>query len=250
MPSSTDLVEVKDYAALQQSPAQLNEIIKANLGNQKLSEFDLDRIGMPTGGRTKWTVPGLEGEEEVAELTGVIVHWKESRSYWTTSYEDTGGGTPPDCSSRDAVRATSTEGFDPGAPKDPDGFFLCEGCPLAVYGSDPREGSNSQACAQRRQLFLLTPEDILPVVVSLSPASLGAANKYFMRLSKAQVPYFAVVTTLTLEQHAKPVKHSRAVFKMAQRLEGDHAEKIAQYAANMRPIFDSVVPDAAEAAAA
>jgi hypothetical protein len=251
MASSKELVPASEYAALQMEPAALQEVIKTNIGNTQLTEFDLDRITMPAGGGRTWEVPTLEGIESTPVLEGVIVYTKTTRAWWHQSLDDSGGGTPPDCSSPDAEHATSRPGSpDPGAPADEQGFLICERCPKSQWGSDPREGSNAQDCKQMRMLFLLTPGDMLPIAVSLPPTSLQPANKYMLRLSRAGVPYFGVITKITLEQVKGTFTYSRAIFELGGRLEGDQAEKIRQYAEAMRPAFEkATVLTAAEAGA-
>lgn len=243
--ASKDLVQVTEYAAMQVESAQLLETLEANLGGQKLSEFDLDRVVIPTGGGKAWTVPTLEGEEVTPELQGIIVHWKDTRAYWRATFEEQGGGTPPDCSSPNAERASgdpTPPGAPPGNPQTPtdsDGLFICDACPNAQFGSDPRESSNAQACKLVRQLFLLTPGDLLPVVVSLPPTSVAAATRYFLRLSRRGLPYYSVVTKIALEtaQSGGNIKYSKASFALAQLIDVDSAEKIKGIADALRPAF-------------
>ena len=248
MPGKGNEVAVPDgsnYAALGMRTADLMETIKANIGGQKLSEFDLDRVTIPSGGGIAWTVPTLEGEKALQEIEGVIVYWKDTRAFWKESFESQGGGSPPDCSSPDAERAQG----DPGVPtpKDNAGLYVCDACPNAQFGSDPREGSNAQACKLVRQLFVLTPTDLIPIVVSLPPTSVGMAQKYFLRLSRAGVPYYSVITKIGLEraQSSGNIKYSKAVFSLSARLEGEAAGKIAAYAEAMRPAFERTVVQSA-----
>jgi hypothetical protein len=250
---STDLVEVKNYAAMRQDPQSLLATIQSNIGGQKLSEFDLDRVTIPAGGGKAWTVPTLEGDEVTPTLQGVIVFWKDTRAWWDKSFEEQGGGAPPDCSSADAERATVNEdGVHPGAPSDENGLLICEACPKSQFGSDPRPGSKAQHCKLVRQLFLLTPDDLLPIVVSLPPTSVGTAGKYFLRLSRAGVPYYSVVTQIELsqEQSGGGIKYSRANFSLVERLDAESAANIERYAEALRPAFArSQVGSATEVAA-
>lgn len=247
---STELVPAQSYAAVQMSPEQLLETIKANVGSQKLTEFDLDRVRIPAGGGKAWEVPSLEGTEVTSDLQGVVVFWKDTRAYWKVPFDKGGGGTPPDCSSPDAQYAQG----DPGVPvpKAENGLLICDACPNAQFGSDPREDSNAQACRLVRQLFLLTPEDLLPIVVSLPPTSVGESKRYFLRLSRRGVPYYSVVSKIGLEQAQSNnnIKYSHATFSMAERLEGEQLSRITAYAEQMRPAFESIAVAAAAAEAA
>lgn len=238
--ANTDLVKVEKYAAMQQDLDELVTTIRANVGNQQLSEFDLDRIKIPTGAGKAWTVPTLEGDTITQELQGVIVHWKDTRAYWKVPFDQSGGGGPPDCSSPDAELASGDPS--PGrAPADEQsGLLVCARCTNSQFGSDPRDESNAQACNHIRQLFLLTPEDLIPLVVSLPPTSVRPSMQYFLRLSRKGIPYYGVVTRIGLEQDQSGtgIKFSKATFSMAAQLEGEQAERVRLYAEQMRPAFD------------
>jgi hypothetical protein len=239
--ASTDLVKAEGYAALQIPEEDLNAIVEENLAGQKISEFDLDRIGMPAGGGTTWEVPTLEGSEAVKQLQGVIVYWKEARSFWKEKYS--GANDPPDCSSPDAKTATGDPGYP--VPVDENGRFICAQCPNAEFGTaidDKGEPGPGQACKLQRQMFLLTPAALIPLVVSLPPTSVGEAKKYFLRLASAGVPYYSVVTQIALKagQSKGGIKFSQADFTMGYRLEGEEATRIKDFAAKLRPAFEQV----------
>jgi hypothetical protein len=251
--ASKDLVKVEEYAVMQVGSENLLETIQANLGGQSISEFDLDRVTIPSGGGGAWTVPSLEGEQVTPTLQGVVVYWKDTRSFWRESFESAGGGSPPDCSSPDAEYAQGDPtpiGEDaPRTPATPDGLWICAQCPNAQFGSDPREGSNAQACKLGRQLFLLPPDGLLPIVVSLPPTSVQEANKYFLRLAQRGKPYYTVVTSIGLEKATSGgnIKYSKAQFSMAAALEGEQADRVRAVAEAMRPAFErSTIQTAAE----
>lgn len=235
-----ELVPAGQYAALTQDTDKLMATIKANLGGQKLNEFSLDRVKIPAGGGKAWSVPTLEGDEAMSAIEGIVVYWKATRAFWKQSYESQ-GGAPPDCSSPDSEYATGDPGIQ--VPRTPNGLLICESCANAQFGSDPREESNAQACKLVWQLFLLTPGDLLPIVVSLPPTSVGEASKYFLRLTRAGLPYHAVVTRLGLEQTQSGggIKYSKATFEVGERLDDATATKIAAYADQMAPTFEANV---------
>lgn len=235
------VVPASEYAVTKMDTSNLLETIRANIGGQQLTEFDLDRVKIPSGGGKAWDVPTLEGSELTQVLQGVIVYWKDTRAYWKASFDEQGGGQSPDCSSHDAIHGSGDPGV--AGPMLDGGFRDCSGCPMAVFGSDSREGSNAQACKLVRQLFFLTPGDLIPLVVSLPPTSVGEANRYFLRLSRAGVPYFNVITNiaLTQEKSGGNITYSRASFSLAARLEGEDAAAIQAYADVMRPTFERTV---------
>jgi hypothetical protein len=51
-----------------------------------------------------------------------------------------------------------------------------------------------------RLLFMIQEGDVLPFVVALPPTSVKPAHQYFVRLASRAVPYFGVMTEVTLEQ--------------------------------------------------
>ncbi len=117
-----------------------------------------------------------------------MVEYTTPRAYWEKPLEP-GNVTPPDCSSPDGIRGTG----DPGG--------LCHLCPMSKYGSNPREGSNGQACSEKRMLLLLRPDSILPLVVQAPSTSIRNVFDYTMNLANDQeMAFHHVYTQLTLEK--------------------------------------------------
>lgn len=237
-----ELVPFEKYEIGQVDPQRLIESITANLGNQKLSEQDLDIVKMPSGGGLFFEVPDLEGVKPEAKLQGVIVHHKLVRAFWKEDIDEGGGGSPPDCFSPDNVW-----GFgDPG-----DGLRSkgkgCEDCPMSQFGS--AEEGEGQACKQSHLLFLAKPEDLLPIAVRLAPTSLQNAKKFLLRLSSKAVPYYAVVVEIGLEKakNSAGTEYAKATFTVAKRLTDEEAAKVKAFGDALRPTFERAA--AAEAAA-
>jgi hypothetical protein len=238
--AGTDLVKPDDYAALSISKDELRDIVQENLAGQTIGEFDLDRIKMPAGGGTSWEVPGLEGTETKKEIFGVVLLHKESRSFWKEEYS--GGSQPPDCSSPDAQFAPPTGEPGVATPKDGRGFYICEQCPNAQFGTAKDGDGPGQACKQTRQLFFLTPESIIPLIISLPPTSVKPARQYFLRLASHGVKASSVVTKITLvkDKNQGGIDYSKAEFAMAGRVDAEAALRISAYADELRPVFARV----------
>src|SRR4029450_12815372 len=96
------------------------------LGGGVIELQDLDRIRMPTGGALTFEVPTPAGPESRPTITGVLVHVQQRRAYWAQAFDETGGGTPPDCTSADGITGVGEPG---GA---------CARCPLATVQDDAR----------------------------------------------------------------------------------------------------------------
>lgn len=238
--AGTDLIKPAEYAALAIPQAELMEVIEENLAGQSIGEFDLDRIKIPSGGGMAWEVPTLEGVEPRKEIYGVVTYWKEGRAYWPTKFE--GGNEPPACASPDGQFAPPTG--EPGVevPTNEKNQFICAQCPNAQFGTADKGEGRGQACKQTRQLFLLTPESLIPFVVSLPPTSVKAAQKFMLRLAGAGVKSSAIVVKITLEKdkNAGGIEYAKAAFSMVERLDEETALRTAEIAKVLRPIFEKV----------
>lgn len=243
--AGSELVPFEKYAIAQTGVDDLLETIKSNVGDAQITESNLDRVKMPSGGSVTWSVPSLDGDVDTKELVGVVVFSKLVRAYWQTSYDEGEGNDVPDCSSSDSAQAFPPNAeFTPPAEQHPNGGFACATCELAKFGSG--EGGRGQACQQRRLLFMLTEKDVLPFVVSLSPTSLKAASDYMLRLTRAGVPYWKVITRVTLDKFTDPKPHARAVFTKAGDVDPDALASLAQYRDALIPAFAGMqIQDAA-----
>lgn len=221
----TDVQKHADgYLALAQDAAVVQEILQANLGGEALSSFDLPRVKIPGAGGTTWEVPSLEGDQPVKVLEGIVIHHKRVRAYWPGEFK---GSEPPACSSDDSKVGVG----DPGG--------MCDACPLAQFGSDPKAG-RGQACKQMEMWFLLRPDALLPLVVTLPPMSLGPARKYRLNLTSAMLQIGRVVTTLSLATDTNPdgQEFAYAVPAMKHPLSPDDAQRAKNYADSIREVLD------------
>ena len=163
------------------------DIISENLKNQPLSYQLFDVIKSPSGGITSFSVPGLSGDEMEKELTGIILNYTTPRAYWDTS--DPVEGTPPVCWSQDSIVAHDGR--------------ACNRCVYNEFGSKGNGNgseSNGKACKESVQLFLLRPDNIMPVIVRIPVSSKLTFQKYVTRLIGKMIPISGVVTKITLEK--------------------------------------------------
>lgn len=224
------------YLALTHSPAELQELIADNLGDDEITERDLPRIGIPAAGGTRWTVPGPAGETLDEELRGIVVMFKRTRQYWSNPDPS---GEPPQCKSPNARTGYGNPGGD------------CKTCPFSQFGSHPK-GGNAQACTERELWFMLREGSLLPTVVSLSPTSLDAAKSYRVgQLASVGIQLTSVVTGITLRAETGPGgKYAIAVPRLAARLDPEAAKAVAAYAAEFRPVLERAAEAMANEAAA
>lgn len=160
------------------------EIINENLKNQPLSQQVFDVVKAPSGGATVFTIPGVGGEELHKEITGIILDYGTPRAYWKSV--DPVEGTPPDCYSRNGLASYK------GAS--------CSLCPFNEFGSSQKSDSNAKACKEMVELYLLRPDNIMPLIVRIPVSSKRIFQKYMVRLVSNMIPVCGVVTKITLEK--------------------------------------------------
>lgn len=231
--SSTDLIVAgsdSQFLALQMPEEELQGLIKANIGNRTLDAFSLDRIKTPSAGDTSWRVETLEGDEHVKEIEGIIIHWATRRSYWENNSPD---GSPPNCSSPDGLTGFGTPG---GA---------CHDCSFNAFGTAVKQDGGpgrGKACSEYRQLFMLKPDSLLPIVVNAKPGSLKSVDTYFNRLLGAGVKSTALVTRLALsKQRSKDGQDFSMIDpKAGTRLEPEAVARVEAVALMYARVFEGV----------
>lgn len=222
---TTDIV---DFACLAGDATKSALILKENLGTGGINQSELTRIKIPAGGGLSWTVPSIDGENAEKTIQGIIVHFTDVRAYWKEAF--TGEGTPPTCSSTDGITGLG----EPGGK--------CTFCPLNEFGTgtDAKgQPSNAKACKEGRLLFLLRPEDLIPIVVSLSTMSIRPSKRYFLALAQRAIPYYGVVSELGLEQdkNSTGIVYSKATFKATRQLTDEEIERVKANMGAMQAIF-------------
>jgi hypothetical protein len=171
------------------------DIINENLKNQPLSYRMFDIIKSPTGGATAFTVAGLSGDEIQKELTGIILDYTTPRAYWETA--NPVEGTPPTCYSSDSL--VSFEGKS------------CSNCAYNEFGS--KEGdSPGKACKEGVVLYLLRPDNIMPIIVRIPTSSKFIFQRYMTRLIGCLIPLYGVVTKIKLEKATSKTGQAYAQF--------------------------------------
>lgn len=226
--ASSELVpagENSPIAVLRMDANELQELIRENVGAEGITPRDLDRVKVPSGGGTTWEVPTIEGDKALKSIQGVIVHRATRRAYWPNKYD--GSGEQPDCYSDDGV---SGQG-DPGG--------ACAECPFNEFES--AEDGISKACKEMRQLFVLTPDDLIPIVVTVPPGSLANVKAYFLRLMRSGIKATDVITNIALEKATSKggIAFARVTLTAGDRLDSEAAARLRQYAAALEPAFQA-----------
>ena len=219
MPETTLAVVEPGYISL---PTDAIEIINVNLKNRPLSRQSIDVIKAPGGGATAFTVPGLAGDEIQKELTGVILDYSTPRAYWESA--DPVEGTPPTCYSLDSVISHE------GQP--------CSRCMYNEFGS--KEGdSNAKACKESVELYLLRPDNIMPIIVRVPVSSKGIFQKYMTRLVSNMIPINSIVTKITLEKATSRLGQAYAQFNFeaVNTLTPDDANKLKDFSLKIMEVL-------------
>ena len=228
-----------DYAALTNNAL---DIINENLKNQPLSYQLFDTIKSPSGGITSFSVPSLSGEDMEKELTGIILDYTTPRAYWDTP--DPIEGTPPTCYSKDSIISH------------PDGK-PCSRCVYNDFGSKNNGGGDSlaKACKESVALFLLRPDNIMPVIVRIPVSSKLIFQRYMIRLIGKMIPISGVVTKITLEKATSREGKPYALynFEMVSQLNSDEAANAKAFGQKFTEILNADeieipdIPDVKEA---
>lgn len=231
----------QDFALAKFDTDKIIAAVSENFDGEDLGPNDLDRVRIPSGGALQWLVPDLE-EDEIAlkTLRGIIVAKRASRAYWESSLDESGGGTPPDCSSQDGKIGQGNPGGD------------CSDCPFNQFGSANAGEGRGKACKEMRLVFLMRPgNNLLPLIVVLSPTSITPLKKYMQRLSNAGMTYKQLVTDIGLEsdQNKDGIKFAKATFGVAKDgdkklfLDPESTAHVQAYAASLAKAFETVRVD-------
>jgi hypothetical protein len=184
------------------------------------------RIHVPTGGAQFFSVPTITGEKPMEELVGVVVYVKRGgRAWYRVDFEDSGGGSPPDCSSSDGVTGFGNRSLDgEGAPSEAE----CATCPYAQFGS--KASGAGQACSESWSVYMYSGDGALPYLINVPPTSLKEVQRYAGSLLSAGVNPNAVVTRVTLKKAKSKtgITYSKLNFECIDTVPKEYAEQIAE----------------------
>ena len=210
------------------------DIIRSNLKSQPMSLDLFDIVKSPSGGATVFEVPGLSGNDAAKELVGIVLDYTTPRAYWDTP--DPVEGTPPVCLSQNSI--ISEDGK------------ACAHCPFNTFGSKDGE-SNAKACKESVLLFLLRPNNIIPLLVRIPVTSKPRFLKYSTRLLSTLTPISSVVTKITLEKATSKQGKPFALFNFEAvgTLSPEEAAQAKVFGQQFMEIVNAaqLVPDLAEA---
>lgn len=234
----------------------LQELMDANVGNGGFSISDITKVSVPGAGGMTWAIPHPNGEIGTRELVGVILFGIDPRAYYKYKPGDTvpesdvvEGANLPDCASDDGITGQATSvGVKRGMAAGP---VACETCPLAQWGSAKGGAGKGKACAERRDLFMLLPDRLLPIIVTAPSTSLQDVRAYMNGLMQFAKPIYSVETKLTLMRHENgAIKWSTIVASKSADLSPDAHAQMKKLSTQFRSLLVRAPRQSAAVAAA
>ena len=147
----------------------------------------------------------MPDESKIPEFEGIILDTNRINAWWEKSFDETGGGTPPDCFSMNGIDADQNSNMPQSQ--------LCRDCDNNKFGSAvEKDGSKGKgkACKNMKRVHIVLEGEMLPHRMTLPPSSLKAIDDYISRLTSKGLPYQLVHTTFKLkeEKNAVGIKYS------------------------------------------
>lgn len=229
------------FVLLQQDPKETREMIAEALGPDGLTRFNLTNIRVGSGGAIVWTVPTLNDEPDYPKFVDVIILERQTaRGWWARSLDDSGGGSPPDCSSTDGV--TGIGWYGKGSESNPSG--ACYGCPMNAFNT-AKKGSGKD-CREFTLLFVVRdPNKFLPDVVVLPPSSVGVMKNYFVGVISSGLRFYGAIYRLNLEKvsNGQGIAYARVKPALLGRLSPEQTKTVEAMRKQLANVLGSVTID-------
>lgn len=200
-------------------------LVQSNLGGEKFDPGDLARISVPAGGGTTFEIPDAGGVYEAKKIPAIIVHVQPQRLYWERQYGD-GEITPPDCVSIDLINGHGNPGG------------KCAECALNEFGSG-RDGEG-KACSERRNIYILTRDALLPYNLSAPVKSIANYRKYLVSLTQKGVNIKDVITIVGLEKdkNKSGIVYGKLTFELGPELSPEQKKSVSAFREGFVPIIE------------
>jgi hypothetical protein len=169
----------------------------------------------------------MPDEEKAEKFEGIILDVTAVNAWWAVSFDESGGGTPPQCFSNGAVQPS-------GIAEDPQAQW-CSKCDQNTFGSSGR----GKACKNMKRIHIKMDDALLPYRLTLPPSNLKAINEYVTTLSAKAIPYQAVITEFSLKptKNKEGITYSLLACKQKQVLPREEVVKIKKLHDEMLPIM-------------
>lgn len=253
MSTALATIDPKEIACLDPNNEAM-EAYKENCGDEGITEADLVRVKLPSGGGSKWIVPLVTGEDYRDTIDGILVQKARRGVLWAGF--DPVKGDPPVLVSRDLM--TCRNEFNVEIPAD-----LADGIASARVGEDELgliygwhklpytkfgTGKDGIGCRAKEQriLFILPIDQIFPLMVTVGPGSIKEVNKSVKQLS---VPYYRAIVSLNLEPATSKggTEYSRIRFRHVDSLDKEAGKKIYdEYSEVLKETAETMAPEREE----
>ena len=216
---ANELIAIKNPEMYLPAAADLADIMTELKG--VLTRSMLGTIQIVNGGACCFKVkePGAdEPTPGVQEIEGVILCSHSTNALWGHDFSHREQGELPICRSMDGERGTLTETGE---------VRLCAECPHNQFVDGHKD------CTNKKQLYIMRANDLVPILFSLPPTALKFFDKYLVRCRLTmRVPLYSVVTKITLrnEKSANGNEYSVPVFTPVGKLPADDARRLSAYA--------------------
>lgn len=213
------------------NPALQERMLEVRDNMESVENFRLPRAKMTAEGFEL-----IEGEEPLEELEGVIVHTKKTNVYYAKPYNPS-DVSPPDCFSNDGVTP------DKSIAKPV--HVSCKGCPMAEFGTNSMK--SGKACRNLKPMYLLLgDESIMPRQVTVTPASLKAANQYLMDLTERGISYRKVKTKIVAYKENPRDTYRKLKFAIAGKLDPQRVTDVEFLKNQWLPVMNAQIVDQRE----
>lgn len=218
-------------------------LLKSAFTELQIGEFNLHKLKCPTAGGIAWEVQTLMGPMVEQSLDVVLAFTKgNQRAWYAVPYEESGGGSPPNCASTDGVTGYGVNSLEDGS--DP-AKHQCSTCHWHEFGSARGVGAGPD-CSESATILVFLENSVMPMRLRVPGTSLNNLKSYFMDLLGGGRKPSNVVTTLCAEPatSAGGVNYSKITFKCAGMLDAAASAKIDEVTSVVRSAFEQKVADA------
>lgn len=176
--------------------------------------------------------------EKRQEFAGVILDMNRVNAWWEQSFDESGGGSPPQC--------YSMNGIVPDKLSENLQAEECAECPQNKYGSD---GGRGKACKNMKRIHVLFQDELFPHRLTVPPSNLKAVDIYVTQLTSKGFPYQLVETGFSLREtkNKDGIKYSELVLVPVSYItDRAQAEKIKALLTQLKPAMRGQVVVASE----
>lgn len=169
--------------------------------------------------------PDESGKEpKVDSFEGILIDQHPCNAWWEKSYQETGGGEQPDCSSLDGINGI-LDGGD---------AIECITCPHNQWGSgrdDQGEKTRGKACKNMKRLHILMNEHELPRRLTLPPSSIKEADIFLSTLRDRNIPMTSAKLRFSLIEgtNKQGIKYSEIHFEYLGQIAIEEYLKIKEF---------------------